>query len=103
MRNVQAHTQQKTPLTGRVHLQSYGFADAVKAMALEPGDVMIWNWGQTSEVVSVDSVSAHYLTITEKTKTGYQGERRFKKDRLVGVVKAVYDRVSQAEAGGSRV
>jgi hypothetical protein len=69
-----------------IHLQSIGRIKGIEAGKLKSGDVTVWNFGYTSTVIEVVKETAK--TIIFKMRSDDSGnihERRFKKDRVVGI------------------
>lgn len=70
-----------------IHLQSVGRVPAIPAGDLKPGMRLMWNFGYTSDVVSVTPVGAKSIVVVERsTQTGTESSRRFLKTRLVARV-----------------
>ena len=70
------------------HLQSVGQVSAKPASMFIAGDVMVWNFGCRSLVLSVREVSACYLEFTLQSERGsFAGPltsvRKIKKERAV--------------------
>jgi hypothetical protein len=81
--------------TNAIQLQQIGWVHAVPAGELTVGDTTVWNYGGTAVVEAIGSASERFVCATlrsEKgsTEPGYVGERRMKKDRLVGVTRETY-------------
>ena len=68
-------------VSGSINLQWIGKQPAVKAKDLKAGDTTLWNAGSASVLSGVETKGA-FTTISFKTG----GSRKFKNDRLVGVV-----------------
>ena len=62
------------------HLQSIGIHQAKSASQLKAGDVIVWNFGSTSEVLNVTTGAK---TVVVSLSGGYT--RRFNASRLVAV------------------
>ena len=62
------------------HLQGIGQHAAKAAAELKAGDVIVWNFGQTSQVIEV---AATAKTVVVKLTGGYT--RRFNAARMVAV------------------
>jgi hypothetical protein len=65
-----------------VHLQYCGRHTAKPAGDLVVGDVMVWNYGMTSVVVSITPKGAQSLTVVESVD-GKEYSRVMRKTRLV--------------------
>lgn len=72
------------PLSSTIQLQSYGRAPAVPASDLRVGNILLWNFGSTSELVRIEPLSQHYINIVERTERG-EFTRKVKKSRLVAL------------------
>lgn len=71
-----------------IHLQGIGKHYAIKAAKLVPGMTMIWNFGYTSTVKTVEaSKTGKTVTVVSITPDGSEYGRRFSADRLVAVDK----------------
>lgn len=68
-----------------IHLQSVGTVPAIAAEKLRVGNVMMWNFGSTSTVETIENASPYFLLVTEKTKEGKLYSRKMKKSRLVAI------------------
>lgn len=72
-----------------IQLQGIGWVPAVPAADLKVGNVLIWNFGGTTELVAFRDVSPKFLELTERWHDARKGvcdtPRRVKKDRLVGL------------------
>ena len=66
-----------------IHLQSYGLAPAKPAIDFKVGDVMLWNFGYTSVVTEITNETEKMITYKLTSPSGYVGERKFLKTRLV--------------------
>ena len=62
------------------HLQNIGKVAAKPAEQIKAGDVLVWNFGSTSEVLAVERTAK---TVVVKLSGGYS--RRFGASRLVAV------------------
>jgi hypothetical protein len=85
--------------TASVHLQGIGRHPAVPAEDLVEGDVMVWNYGSTSTVVSITPKGTKSLAVVESYVSKYpiDGEvktdtRTFRRDRLVAVRRTKADK-----------
>ena len=68
-------------------LQGIGYAYGKPAGQLQVGDVMAWNYGGTSTVVSIDKQTEKTITITESAPDsyGYVGSRTMRKNKIVAM------------------
>lgn len=64
-----------------IHLQGIGQAAAKGASELKAGDVLVWNYGSTSEVLAVERAAK---TVTVKLSGGHT--RRFSATRSVATL-----------------
>lgn len=71
-------------------IQGFGACYGKPAVELQPGDIMGWNYGYTSEVINIVSETPTTVTITEQWDSGEGNKksttRRFKKSRIVAIV-----------------
>lgn len=70
------------------HLQNIGAHPALPTEELRVGDIMVWNWGYTSEVISIKQVSKCFFEIEEKATDGKVYTRRAKVGRLIACKRA---------------
>lgn len=66
-----------------IHLQSIGFHVAKPASQIQVGDVLVYNYGVTAQVVSVGSASKAFMALVVRAESGKEYASRMKKDRLV--------------------
>lgn len=72
-----------------IQLQSIGLVQAVEAESLKVGDITVWNFGATEEIVEVLKPTAKFVKlIIRSVKSGELFERKLKKTRLVGIQEA---------------
>jgi hypothetical protein len=71
-----------------VHLQGIGRFNAIPAGDLVPGVKMVWNYGYTSKVVSVERVSPKTVRVVERSERGVEGVRTMRSSRLVAVTRS---------------
>jgi len=80
--------------TMTIHLQGVGRQNAIFAGNIMVGDILVWNYGTTSEVLSIEDPGKAYIIITERYESWIKkgelltSERKMKKDRLVAYAKA---------------
>lgn len=79
-------------IEGYINLQSHGEQKAITAKNLKVNDVMMWNFGETSKVKSIEftKTGKSVKIVTEYvTKNGdiKEGDRTFRVDRLVAIHK----------------
>lgn len=67
-----------------MRLQSIGFVMGTPAKEIKTGSEIMWNFGSTSEVLSIVKETPATLTVLEKCcASGYTATRRLNKNRLV--------------------
>lgn len=66
-----------------VRLIGVGLQKSKPADDIQPGDVLVWNYGFLDEVVAVEQVSAHYLRVDLCDDHGKLTQRRIKLGRRV--------------------
>jgi hypothetical protein len=72
--------------TKAIHLQGVGRFQAKPVSEVAVGDRLVWNYGYTSEVVSIERVSPAFVAVTTRGEEGLDGRlytRRMKLSRLV--------------------
>lgn len=72
------------------HIQGHGEHRAVRAVELQPGDVIVWNGPTTVRVYSiapVPSKSGLFLTLTTVTRNGEVYQRRKRRDCAIAFVR----------------
>jgi hypothetical protein len=78
------NAQNTATMTASIQLQHIGRVQATPAGNLKEGMRLMWNFGEMSDVVSIDRETAKSIWITEKCdRTGKLFSRRFAKTRLV--------------------
>ena len=70
-----------------MRLQSIGLVLGTPAGEIKEGNTLMWNFGETSEVLQVLRETALTISVQTKTKTGNTYDRRFRKSRLVCILK----------------
>ena len=74
-------------MENKVWLQEIGFKPAFPAETLKVGDVLMWNCGYTSTVISIIKVTKKSILFEVKSdETGNIHQRRFFKNTLVANV-----------------
>lgn len=66
-----------------VRLIGVGLQKSKPADDIQPGDVLVWNYGFFDEVVAVEQVSEHYLRVDLCDDKGNLSQRRIKRGRRV--------------------
>lgn len=64
----------------KIHLQSYGKAEAKPAKDFKVGEKMLWNFGEKSEVTAIIRETPSMIVF----QLG-EWQRKMKKDRLVAI------------------
>lgn len=71
-----------------IHLQGIGNHQAIKAEDLRVGDITVWNYGSTEEIVNISkSKSGKSVKATIKAESGNLYSRIMRSERLVGIEK----------------
>lgn len=70
----------------KMHLIGWGDVEAQPAENVKVGDILMWNYGSKSEVVSVDKITAKSITIIERCSNGKLYQRMMRKNRLVCIL-----------------
>jgi len=66
-----------------IHLQGYGKADSILAKDIKVGTILLWNFGETSQVTRIIKETAKSIWIEEDYKSKLY-QRQFLKTRLLG-------------------
>lgn len=66
-----------------IQLQAYGQAPAKKAQDFKVGETMLWNFGHTSVITEIINETSKTITYQLTSPSGFVGERKFLKTRLV--------------------
>lgn len=69
----------------KIHLQSIGEVEAIQVKDIKPGIILLWNFGYTSKVVSVENKGKSSKIITERD--GKQYTRTLRNTTLLGIKK----------------
>ena len=78
---------------GTIQLQGLGQVNAKQAQDFSIGETMMWNFGYTSEILEIVKETKTQIIFKLNSicsmgkNTGFIGERRLKKQRLVGFKK----------------
>lgn len=70
----------------KIQLIGCGWVDAQPAKNLKPGDTLMWNYGVTSVVDSIEKETPKQIVIKERAKSGKIYTRRIGKERLVCII-----------------
>jgi predicted RecA/RadA family phage recombinase len=68
-----------------IQLQGIGKLPATEAANIKAGDVLVWNFGETELVVSIEKQTAQSIWVEITSQNGYHGTRRMMKKRLVAI------------------
>lgn len=69
-----------------IQLQSIGKRKATEAKNIKVGDTLIWNFGLTEKVTSIDySKTGKTMFLGITCKSGWTGTRRISTERLVAI------------------
>lgn len=69
-----------------IQLQSIGRKNATEAKNIKVGDILIWNFGETEKVTSIDySKTGKTMFLGIICKSGWTGTRRISIERLVAI------------------
>jgi hypothetical protein len=69
-----------------IHLIGLGLVPAKRAVALEVGDVTLWNYGYRYTVLEVWRKTEHFVGVRSRDeRSGKVYEQRFRTSRLVGI------------------
>lgn len=71
------------PNENTLTLQSIGHVIGTPAQEIQPGDFLMWNFGEISEITEIVKTTAKMIVVKEKSKSGNIYERKFSKNRLV--------------------
>lgn len=69
-----------------LQLQSIGHVIGQPAANVKVGNVLMWNFGQTSTVLEIVKTTPSFIVVKTESKGGYVGERKLKKSRLVCIL-----------------
>ena len=69
-----------------IRLQSHGYEKAKLAKDVKVGDILIWNGGHTSKVLSIVKETKSQIVLCNESDTGTVHERRLGKERLIAYV-----------------
>lgn len=81
------YATKQRPDKDTITLQSIGHVVGEPAINVKQGDILMWNFGHTENVLSIVGETKSFITILSESNSGYKGERRLKKDRLVCILK----------------
>lgn len=76
----------RTPGPNTLQLQSVGHVVGQPASNIKTGDSLMWNFAAVEEVLEIKNETAQFVTVTVKSNSGYVGDRRLKKTRLVCIL-----------------
>ena len=70
----------------KIQLIGYGWVDAHQAKDIKQGDTLMWNYGVTSVVESIEKETPKQIVIKERYQSGKSYTRRMGKERLVCIL-----------------
>lgn len=70
----------------KIQLIGYGWVEAQPSKNVKPGDTLMWNYGETSVVESIEKETPKQIVIKERYKSGKVYSRRMGRERLVCIV-----------------
>ena len=68
-----------------LRLQGIGIVKGTPAGEIRIGTVLIWNYGERSTVTDIVKETKKTIVINEVSDSGYKGQRRLSKTRLVAI------------------
>ena len=86
-----------------IHLQGCGSIHAKRVSDVLVGDVLVWNYGHRSEVVSIVDTSACFVTLGLRGADGSISPRKLKRSRLVGWTPKGTERLAGQRAAAAAV
>lgn len=77
----------KRNFDGKTKLDSIGEVNAYKVENIQKGDILLWNYGYTSKVKSIEASSSgkSYTVTTVSSETGEEYRRTMRKGRLLAI------------------
>ncbi|WP_114752278.1 hypothetical protein [Pleomorphovibrio marinus] len=76
-----------TAQANTIQLQSVGHVIGEPSINVKPGNVLMWNFGETEKVIEITGETPSFIKILIESKSGFRGERKLKKSRLVCILK----------------
>lgn len=70
----------------KIQLIGYGWVDAHRAKDIKPGYTLMWNYGETSVVESIEKETPKQVVFNIRAKSGKIYTRRMGKERLVCIL-----------------
>lgn len=79
-------TSQRT-FDGKTHIQSIGEANAYKVENVKKGDILLYNYGYTSKVKSIEQTKSgkSYKVTTISSETGKEYQQTMRRGRLLAI------------------
>lgn len=77
------YARKSTPDNSTLTLQGVGHVVGTPAGDLAAGDSLMWNFGHISEIIEIVKQTEKTIVIKVRCRSGYEGERRLLKKRLV--------------------
>lgn len=81
------YTISRYPNENTITLQSIGHVIGEPAKNIKVNDFLMWNFGCKSQVIAIVKETKNFIEITEKSESGYVGNRKIKKQRIICILK----------------
>ena len=78
--------KRKNDIMKKIQLIGYGLVDAQPAKNIKPGNKLMWNYGVTSVVETIEKETKTQIVIRERYDNGKSYSRRMGKERLVCII-----------------
>lgn len=69
-----------------IRLQSIGWVLGTPARDVKKNDFLMWNFGEKEQIIEVVKETKLFIEVVCKSSSGYIGNRKLKKDRLVCIL-----------------
>ena len=80
------YTRKNRPDSDTMQLQGIGHVVGRPAQEAVVGDVLMWNFGEKDEVLSIGETEKFVSLTTRSLSSGYVGTRKLKKTRLICIL-----------------
>lgn len=86
-RGTSSSNVSKRKFDGKTNIGSIGEVNAYKVENIQKGDILLWNYGYTSKVKSIEQSNSgkSYKITTISSETGEEYQRTMRKGRLLAV------------------
>lgn len=86
-RGASSASTSKRMFDGKTHIQSIGEVNAYKVENIQKGDILLYNYGYTSKVKSIEQSKSgkSYKVTTISSETGKEYQRTMRKGRLLAI------------------